>query len=226
MFHVKHPWTGDADPARPLTADAVRTISGADPAAVDFMARHLDLLRRWQPRINLVGRSTLADPWRRHVLDSLQLMPLLPTAAAPIVDLGSGAGFPGMVLALAGAGEVHLVESDSRKAAFLRQVKAETGAAATIHAVRAEALAAFPAGVVTARALAPLDRLLGLAEPFIGPRTVCLFLKGNTAEEELTLCGKRWKMRATRVDSLTDPAGTILKLEGICRHGLGHRTDD
>ena len=128
---------------------------------------YLELLGRWQRAINLVGPATLADPWRRHVLDFGQLLAHLPAPAGPLVDLGSGAGFPGLVLALLGVPEVALIESDRRKAAFLREVARATGAEVAVHAERIEVCTPWPAAVVTARALAPLPRLLPLAEPFL-----------------------------------------------------------
>ncbi len=192
------------------------------------LERYRELLVAWQDKINLVGRSTLGDFWRRHILDSGQLFPLLPDSGRGplvLVDLGSGAGFPGLVLAIlaSGAGRaiaVHLVESDQRKAAFLAEAARRTGVAATvrIHAARIERLAPGtipPADVVTARALAPLDRLLGLAAPLLAPDGICLFLKGAGVEGELTAAAKTWKMRATRHASRSDPSGTVLKIEGL-----------
>src|SRR5690606_34129867 len=136
----------------------------------DRLAIYADCLQRWAPAINLIARSTLPDLWRRHFLDSLQLLPLIRAEAGAnprIVDLGSGAGFPGMVLAIAGAGEVHLVEADAKKATFLREVARRTGASVTLHNCRIEALAPLAAEVATARALAPAERLLSWAQPHL-----------------------------------------------------------
>ncbi len=125
-------------------------------------------LRRWQARINLVGETTLADPWRRHILDSAQLLRLLPPGTRRLVDLGSGAGLPGLILAILGVPEVHLIESDRRKAAFLLTCKGRLGLAnVTVHAERAERVSLPPADVVTARAFAPLER--PCASPTSGP---------------------------------------------------------
>lgn len=177
---------------------------------------YVALLKSWNRRINLVGASTLGDPWRRHILDSAQLWPHLPAKARVLVDLGSGAGLPGLVLAILGMPETHLVESDQRKAVFLREAVRVTGAAATVHAVRAEKLR-LAADVVTARALAPLPDLLELAAPYLGPRGTGLFLKGRTAREELTLAEKSWTMTARLLPSATDPGGTLLILEALSR---------
>lgn len=175
------------------------------------------LLRKWAPRINLVGASSLDDLWRRHMLDSAQLWPLLPPAAANLVDFGSGAGFPGMVLAIMGQPDVHLIESNGKKCAFLREVARTTGTAVSIHDVRAEALTPFPAAVVTARALAALPILLDYAEPFLTPNSICLFLKGRRFEEELTETQKKWNITYHIVSSLTEPEGGILRLEAVTR---------
>jgi 16S rRNA (guanine527-N7)-methyltransferase len=180
---------------------------------------YAELLVNWQSRINLVGPTTLVDLWRRHMLDSAQLLAYLPPGE--VLDLGSGAGFPGLVLAVlrgtAEAGLVHLVESDSRKAAFLREAARLTGAPAVVHNCRIEALEPFPVSTITARALAPLVKLLEMAELFLSPTTCCLFLKGRSSEEELTRAGKDWTMRANRIPSRTDPSGYILHLREVHR---------
>lgn len=176
------------------------------------------LLERWQERINLVAASTLPDLWRRHMLDSAQLLRSLPDRPCSILDLGSGAGFPGLVLAMLGAGPVTLTESDQRKCAFLAEAIRLTGAPASLHRGRIEDLPAEPRyDVVTARALAPLAKLLGLAERRLRPGGVCLFLKGRGADEELTLAAKEWKMRVERNPSESDPGGWILRVGEITR---------
>ena len=145
---------------------------------------YAQLLERWNRSINLVGRDTIGELWQRHFLDSAQLVSFLPPPPPDrprrVIDMGSGAGFPGMVLSLLGVGEVHLVESDRRKCAFLREVARSTGAQAQIHPVRIEHLESLKADVVTARALAPLDRLLDYAQKLLLPGGVCLFLKGRS----------------------------------------------
>ena len=204
----------------PLTRGGFQDLTGVADDTLDRLEVYLDLLRRWGTRINLVGRASLDDPWRRHVLDSAQLFPLLPAGAGAVLDLGSGAGLPGLVLAIMGAPGVHLVESNGRKCAFLSRVMRETGAHARLHHCRVEKLAPFPAGVVTARALAPLPRLLGLAWPFVGGAGLCLFLKGRKADKELTESAKIWKMQVERSTSLSDPSGVILMVKNLSlRHG-------
>ena len=173
------------------------------------------LLTRWSARINLVGRDTLADLWRRHILDSAQLLAFVPEQALSMVDLGAGAGLPGLVLAILGVPGVELVEADSRKCAFLREALRITETAAFIRACRIEAVPRHRVDVVTARACAPLDRLLGLAEPFLGPDSQCLFLKGERVEEELTAARKNWTMAASLCPSRSDPRGAVLRLQQV-----------
>jgi 16S rRNA (guanine527-N7)-methyltransferase len=192
------------------------------PVSRETLARlgaYVALLERWSGRINLVGRDTLADPWRRHVLDSAQLLPLIPAGAGSLIDLGSGAGLPGLVLAILGVEGVGLVEADAKKCAFLREAARVTETAVRIHHARIEAIRTVTSDVVTARALAPLDRLLPLAAPFLAPGGMCLFPKGARAADELTLARRDWTMVAELVPSRSDPRGVVLRLEQVVRAG-------
>lgn len=175
------------------------------------------LLAKWNPAINLVAKSTLADAWTRHFADSAQAYALLPPGTHTLVDMGSGAGFPGLVLAVMGVPEVHLIESDTRKAAFLREVARATGTPATVHAVRIEQAPPLQADVLSARALASLPELLELGHRFLKPGASGLFLKGKTAADELTAAAESWTMTVSSHPSATDPAGTILHLREIAR---------
>ncbi len=180
-------------------------------------------LHRWQAIKNLVGPATLEQIWDRLIVDSLQLLTLAPEAQTWI-DLGSGAGFPGLVLAIAGAErglQVHLVESNSRKCSFLRQVSRLTGARATVHEARLETV--IPdfigrADVVSARALASLDLLLAWTEPLLKAGTIGLFPKGRDAEIELTEARKRWTFGLDVLPSLTDSEARILRITSIESH--------
>ena len=175
------------------------------------------LLVKWQAKINLVGPDTIPDLWSRHMLDSAQLVPFLP-AGATVADLGSGAGFPGLVLAILRDDiTVHLVESDQRKCAFLREVNRETGAGATIHNARIEALAPLDVDVVTSRALASLDKLMEFADIHRLSTGKCLFPKGKRWAEELTAAQITWKMTTLQHPSRTEPAGRVLELLEIER---------
>lgn len=203
--------------AGPLGPDGFFALADVSRETMRRLEAYAGLLAEWSQRINLVGRSTLADLWRRHFLNSAQLLPLIPSGAQSLIDLGSGAGFPGLVLAILGVPGVELIEADRRKATFLREAAQITHTEITLRACRIEAVAPHPADVVTARGCAPLDRLLPLAERFIGPRTVCLFLKGAQAEEELTVAGKAWTMTVSRHPSRSDPGGTVLSLQQVVR---------
>jgi 16S rRNA (guanine527-N7)-methyltransferase len=186
--------------------------------------RFVDLLLDWQRITNLIAPSTLPRLWTRHIADSLQLIPIVPAARAWI-DLGSGAGFPGLVIACALADEaqvrVHLVESNRKKAAFLRETQRITSAPAIIHAQRAEQFAADFADrvdVVTARALAPLSTLLALCFPLLGKTgAVGLFPRGRGAELELAEAARSWHMDASLIPSRVDPASAIALIQSLER---------
>lgn len=197
--------------------DQFMTKSGVSRETLDRLAIYAELLVKWQARINLVGPDTLPELWSRHFLDSAQLFPLIKPGARRLVDLGSGAGFPGLVLAVMGAPDVHLIESDQRKCAFLREVARVTGTPVTVLNRRIEQVAPLSADVVTARALAPLDRLLGWAFPHLAGGGECLFLKGRGAEDELTASAKEWNITTSRIPSLTDPGGLVLHLREVSR---------
>jgi len=179
---------------------------------MDRLAGYVALVEKWQRRVNLVSSSTLPDIWNRHIWDSAQLAPLIPAGTKRILDVGSGAGFPGLVLAALCDAECHLVESDQKKAIFLQTVVRECGIPATIHASRIESLAPLQADVVTARALAPMDRLLELLADQLGPATRCLFLKGAQAESELAALSTRSDLSWQLTPSLTNPDAFVVDL--------------
>ena len=207
-------------PPAPLTADDVAARCAIAAPALARLGRYVDMLATWQRRINLVGKASLDDVWRRHILDSAQLMGHLPAPPGRLVDLGSGAGFPGLVLAILGVGDVHLIDSDARKCAFLAEVNRATDAGAIIHSRRIEDLDSLAADIVVSRALAPLDTLIGYAVHHLAPGGRCFFHKGRNVEQELTESAKNWMMRVSRIRSLSDPSGTILDVEDI-RHRPG-----
>ncbi|MCK0197501.1 16S rRNA (guanine(527)-N(7))-methyltransferase RsmG [Ancylobacter sp. 6x-1] len=185
----------------------------------DRLVAIVALLEKWQKTINLVAPATLPEIWTRHIADSLQLVALAP-GAVRWVDLGSGGGFPGLVVAAARADDpgmdVTLVESDSRKAAFLREAARIGELPVTVLPNRIEAVAeriAPGVEVVSARALAPLPKLLELAAPFLAQGARGLFLKGQDVDNELTEASKSWKIQATTHPSLTHGEGRILVVE-------------
>ncbi len=177
---------------------------------------YADTLTEWSALHNLVAKSTLPDLWERHMWDSAQLAPLVPEAACTLADLGSGAGFPGLVLAAMLPGlAVTLHEATAKKCAFLRAAADRMGLAVTIENARMEDLPHRPYDVVTARACAPLPRLLEYAHRFVGPNSVCLFLKGQNVGSELTEAHKCWKMEVSQVASQTDPSGAIVTVREL-----------
>jgi 16S rRNA (guanine527-N7)-methyltransferase len=199
----------------PLTAESFAKLTNVSRETLDRLCIYVDLLKSWNRRINLVGRNTIGDVWRRHILDSAQLYPLIPPQSHSLVDLGSGAGLPGLVLSILGVANCHLIDSDVRKAAFLREAIRLTNADATVHLARLDRAKAPPADVVTARALAPLSELIRISQHFLKLGGVCLFLKGRNVEEELTDLAKQWKIPIERRPSLSDPLGSIIRLEAI-----------
>lgn len=214
-----------AEPAGPAGADhdIIRPridalLAGVPRETLDRLEIYAERLIRWQGAINLVGPATLPELWRRHMLDSAQLLPLIgPAAGRRLVDLGSGAGFPGLVLAALTDLDVHLVESDTRKAIFLRETARAMGITVTVHAERIERLQALGAELVSARALAPLDKLLEMAIPLARPDAVFWFLKGAQAEAEIAAARTRWTMQVVCHRSMTDEGGVILEAKGLSR---------
>ncbi len=201
-----------------MTPTEFQALTRVSRETIERLKCYAALICQWQTRINLVGQATLVDLWHRHFWDSAQLLQILPENSRVIVDIGSGAGFPGLVLAILRGGDVHLVESNIRKGIFLHEAARITGTSVTIHNARAESLAPLSADVVTARAVAPLEKLLPLAAPFLShPNAVAFFLKGRKIKEELAAVRKLWRMAVTQRPSLSDPAGIILCVKEI-RH--------
>jgi 16S rRNA (guanine527-N7)-methyltransferase len=183
-------------------------------------------LGRWQKAINLIGKATLEDVWTRHILDSAQLAPLIPKDARSLVDLGSGGGFPGLVLAsMRPALEVTLIEADARKGAFLAEAGRRMGLQKQPRVVvsRIEAAPAAQADVVTARALAPLNQLLAWAVPHRSDTAICLFHKGKGWQGELTEATKDWTIDAQPFSSVTDRDAVLLRVARFGPKGLRDR---
>jgi 16S rRNA (guanine527-N7)-methyltransferase len=210
--------------ARALQADralALRVVRVSHETIVR-LDQFVELFLRWQSAVQLVAKSTLPKLWTRHIADSLQLVDLAP-AARTWVDLGTGGGFPGLIIAIAIADRagavVHLIESDTRKAAFLREAARIIGAPAEIHAERIESVAERigPVEVVTARALAPLPRIIELSEPFLRGGAIGIFLRGQDVDNELTEAAKSWKIHSRLLPSRTDPRGKVVIIESAER---------
>lgn len=178
----------------------------------DKLVDYVALVKKWQKRVNLVSASTLPDIWSRHIWDSAQLALLVPSGTRRILDVGSGAGFPGLVLAALCDVECHLVESDRKKAIFLQTVVRECGIPATVHTARIESLPPLHADIITARALAPMDRLVELLADQLSSGTHCLLLKGAQAKSELAALGPRPDLSWELTPSLTNPDAFVVDL--------------
>lgn len=203
----------------PNAREALKALGIVSRETLRAFEAHIDLLEKWQPKINLVSGASLKDAWMRHVVDSAQLWPLLPEGAKVLTDFGSGGGFPGLTLAILGRERpgfaAHLIESDKRKAAFLREAARATGAPVTVHDARVEALRPWPSDIITARALAPLRELLALAAPFVTDGTMALFPKGKTGDQELTDARGWGRFEAESFPSHTDGEARIFRLSGL-----------
>jgi 16S rRNA (guanine527-N7)-methyltransferase len=190
--------------------------------ATERLQIFVDLLAKWNAAINLVSPASLAEVWTRHVADSAQVLDVAPIRRARWLDMGSGAGFPGIVIALITADtpnpvEMTLVESDKRKAAFLSTVSRETGVPMIIQAARIEAVAPQNADTVSARALAPLVRLCSFAERHLAPHGAALFLKGGHYDAEIAEARRTWSFALDVRRSSTDPAGVVLIMKDLRR---------
>jgi 16S rRNA (guanine527-N7)-methyltransferase len=190
---------------------------GVSRETSEALERFSSLLARWNRTVNLVSRRDEPLLWDRHITDSLQLVPLMQPLPACAIDLGSGAGFPGLILALATRVPFDLIEADQRKAAFLREAARVTDAPVRVHATRIEAAGLAPAPLVTARAVAPLSKLLALAAPLLAPGGQCLFLKGASVQSELTHAATQWHMHVERIPSRTAPDASILRISDPSR---------
>lgn len=182
---------------------------------------YVDTLLTWQARINLIGPSTADIAWKRHIADALQLIPYLPEGQSALADLGSGAGIPGLVIAIATGRPVHLYESNGKKAAFLREAIRLTQAPATVHHIRIEALGGDlrrpKVAAVLARAFAPLPKLLEMAEPFLRDGAIGLFHKGQDVDLELRAATSYWNMLYEKHPSPIDSTGVLLVVREIAR---------
>ena len=200
--------------------DFARDSNVSRETLADYQAWHT-LLLKWNRKINLVSPSALGDFWRRHAMDSWQIWPHIPKTASKLIDLGSGAGFPGLAMAIGcksrGQGSVTLVESAGKKTTFLKTVIRELNLPANAISERAENIEPESYDVITARAFAPLPRLLAYAQPFWGEGTIGLFLKGEAAEQELTESSKEWRYNVESIPSRSDVTGCLLKITELRR---------
>jgi 16S rRNA (guanine527-N7)-methyltransferase len=220
MFDVERPMRPDVVPSPNTGRERFQQATGADAIAMECMDSYLLLLMDWSSRMNLVGPSALAEFWDRHALDSAQLLDHAPDARV-WADIGAGAGFPGLVLAILLKDRpgvtIHLIESMAKRCAFLRSVSVALNLPTQVHNARAESLKLSPVDVVTARACAPLPRLLEYAHPLLRSSVIGLFLKGKEAETELAEARKTWRFTASLIPSVSGTDGRIIRLERLGR---------
>ena len=215
--------TTDRDRALALVTDSREIAPGIEPGIESRLDRFVALLLEWQKTTNLISPSTIPELWTRHVADSLQLLKLAP-GAKRWVDFGSGGGFPGIPIACALTGRegaaVHLVESNHKKAAFLREAIRVTGAPARVHARRVEDFVdgfAEPVEIVTARALAPLENLLARAYPLLERGAQAMFLKGQDVVDDMREAARYWEYEADVIPSQSDGRGRIVRVRRLGR---------
>jgi 16S rRNA (guanine527-N7)-methyltransferase len=196
--------------------------SNVSRETLDKLVEYSELLMKWQKAKNLVSNSTLDDMWLRHFYDSAQiynhLEKVLATMPRTLLDIGSGAGFPGLVLGAMGVNKVHMVESNGKKCSFMSQVARMIGVDATIHNERIEKITSFDVDLITSRACAKVSQLLDWSEPFLkNPKIELWLLKGQTAEEELTEAQTYWTMKSSSFESKTEKGASIIRLWDIKR---------
>ncbi len=199
--------------------------------AFDFLNKHVnvspetfhrfylyhDLLVKWQEKINLIGNDSLPKIWERHFLDSLQLIPLIPKSVKPLIDFGTGAGFPGMVLAMYGIANVHLIESDHKKISFLKEVARITKTDVSIYPERIENIKIADVGIIVARALSDLERLLEYSSRYVSHETTCLFPKGKNYAMEIEAAKEKWQFDYKITKSITDKDGVMVIVSNLKR---------
>lgn len=203
----------------PMNADDVARLLDVSRETQERLEIYVETLQHWQKSINLVSLSTLDDVWRRHILDCGQLFRHLSTPHGAVMDIGSGAGLPGLILAIMGAGSeaqpVTLVESDERKCAFMAVAARQCGIKVKIRTKRLESLEPLQPDIITARAMAPLERLLLWTEKQHHANLQCLFLKGENVDQELTCLANYPNIKLETAESLSSSGGVILSLTGF-----------
>jgi len=205
-----------------VSADKIVELTDVSRETLARLAQYEALLQQWNPKINLVAKSTLSQVWQRHILDSAQIFPHIPQDTKLLTDIGSGAGFPGLVLAVLAKEKIPdlsitLVESDQRKCAFLRAVARELSLSVNILTTRIEQAELAQADILTARALAPIADLLTFQENLLHPDGVCLFLKGANYATEILKAKESFDFAVESIKSRTDPNGVILRISGVSR---------
>ena len=189
-----------------------REIFDTKPQVISNLLIFEQLLIDWNQKINLVSSSTIPNIWWRHILDSAQILKLFPAKSSVMLDVGSGAGFPGLIISILGFPEVHLVESNSKKVKFLSHIVEKLNLEAIVHHSRIENLNFFDVDIITARAVAPLDKLLQLTSLFVNEKNVQIYLKGESFNSELQKAKKLWEIDVLTYKSITNPKARVLKI--------------
>ena len=206
----------------PMSAEDFQIHLNVPRETMDKFIIFSELLKKWQKSINLVSNNTLSDMWRRHFFDSAQLINFIPERENTVIlDLGSGAGFPGLVLSILGVSRVHLVEAVGKKCYFMNHVIRDTGINAIVHNERIEKMTPFPVDTITSRACADIGTLLQLTASFRGEKTECLFLKGERWQEEIQTAQKKYSFNVKKQASKSEESGMVLSLSNIKGWGPG-----
>jgi len=195
--------------------EKLKSVIDVSRETYDQLKLYQQLLFKWQNKINLIGPDTVAASWQRHFVDSLQLLSLIKNISGKSIDLGSGAGFPGMVLAIAGAGDMHLIESDGKKVMFLKEVARITNTPVTIHHGRIEEVKLDHVANIFSRACSSLSTLFALSEKYVSRETICTFHKGKNSSKELLDSEVEWLFDYSIHPSLTDTEGRILQITNL-----------
>ena len=208
-------------PDKITDADGFSKVFDVSRETTDLLEQYVKLIKKWNSSINLVSKSTIPDVWHRHIADSAQLINHVPSNT-PLkwVDIGSGGGLPGIVISVLAKDrdprvDLSLVESDTRKCVFLRTVVRELGLDVDVIEERIELLPSLNADVISARAFTGLSRLLEISANHANSNTVCLFLKGQTHNAELTEAHENWNINVESFPSITDSTARLLKIKGI-----------
>ena len=193
----------------------VKNTFGVSRETFERLKIYQELLLKWQAKINLIGPDTVSDSWNRHFVDSLQILPYIDDKNAVAVDMGTGAGFPGMVMAIAGMANVHLIESDTKKIIFLKEVARLTHTDVSIHHMRIEEATIDNVKLIFSRACSSLSQLLSYSQNYVSRETKCLFHKGKNYSKELLDSQSDWLFDYSVYPSITDAQGSILQVTNL-----------
>lgn len=195
----------------------INKITNVSRETFSRIEKFVNLLLKWNKKINLIGRADEKNIWERHIFDSVQISKYIPADTKVITDFGSGGGLPAMLLSIMSSWEINFVESDQRKCAFLREASALSAGKTMVHNVRIEEVEPWHTDVITARALASLDKLLNFSEKFLQKETKCVFLKGLNVADEIQIATTSWEFTHKINPSDTDGSGNIIEIYSATR---------